>query len=147
MLYVGFFYCICIWYIRQVMICKCLHISIDAFLQRSKTHLVVASILERASLVKLPSSTSSQGFFSPDFFLVFYTHIHCQGTGSLWNKVNVHVQCRSKRRSDWMDSIQVGKGGGGRLLSNQSDWVLCQTFLQRHGTCLFEMSQLYATFF
>ena len=77
-----------------------------------------------------------------DYF-TFEFHIHRQGAGGLWNKVNVHVQRRPERRSDWVDSVKVGEGGGGRFLPNQSDRVLCQTFLQRHGLLIGNTSTLF----
>ena len=77
-----------------------------------------------------------QVFFTA-FLSFFCSQSKPQGAGSLWDQIDVHVQCGSQRRSDWMDSIKVGKRGRGRVFTDQSHRVLCQTFLQRHGELIF----------
>ena len=101
----------------------------------------MGSIRERASPVRLLSSTCSPGFFYCFSLFFFCSQSKPQGAGSLWDQIDVHMQCGSQRRSDWMDSVQVGKRGRGRVFTDQSHRVLCQTFLQRHGELIFNLVQ------
>ena len=77
--------------------------------------------------------------FFTAFLSFFCSQSKPQGAWSLWDQIDVHVQCGSQRRSDWMDSVKVGKRGRGRVFTDQSHRVLCQTFLQRHGQLMFNL--------